>query len=98
MHEDAEIIEVDELRKITDLLFHHLQDVAGGTLRIKAEYFWAIDQNERYEPYTRPSNLSIGQISECIENLRRLNESNAISYGLVWLSSILLAIGEQIVE
>jgi hypothetical protein len=90
-------IEVAELRRVAMVLLNHLEEMVGPSISIDMDYFWVVDQAERYNPYEEPTNFSLGQLSECLTNLQAIDETNAVSFGLVWLSSLLVAAGEGIV-
>ena len=90
-------IEVAELRRVAMVLIDHLEAVAGPSILVEKDYFWAVDVAERYNPYAEPTTFSLGQLSECVTNLKSIDETNAVSFALVWLSSLLAAAGEGIV-
>lgn len=91
-------IELSELRRVSEVLLDHLEAVVGPTVLIEKDYFWAVDAAEKYNAYDEPSTFSLGQLSECLANLESINETNAVSFALVWLSSLLAAVGESTVE
>ncbi|MCK2029465.1 hypothetical protein KZC54_06945 [Microbacterium sp. KSW4-6] len=67
------------------------------TVRVGEDYFWSIPADQLYDVTAAPSGLTIGQLSESFDNIRELDTSpdRAISYGLVWLSDLLRAIGQS---
>jgi hypothetical protein len=90
-------VELSDLRRASEVLLDHLEAAIGPTLLINKDYFWAVDAAEKYNAYDEPSTFSLGQLSECLANLKSIDETNVISFGLVWLSSLLAAAGEGIV-
>ena len=91
-------VQVSELRRASRVLLDHLEEIVGPSVTIDQDYFWVIDPKERYDAYGEPSTFSLGQLTECLANLRATDESNAVSYALVWLASLLTAAGESTVK
>jgi len=99
--EDYEVqIRVSELRLLTEILFTHLEELEKDEITISHDYYWAISDEERYNPYEKPSDLTIGQLTDDWQELQQIlvSENEPISYALVWLSSILRCIGEDVVR
>jgi len=88
-------IPVAELRKLIEVALHHVENTAGDVVAVDKDYFWSIPPDELYDVYNRPTDLTIGQISECWENLQPLlaDDDRALGYDLVWLAEVLRAIG-----
>jgi len=56
--------------------------------------FWSIPPDALYDVYQEPPELTIGQLTESWDNLRRLGEDEpGFGLDLVWLSDVLRAIG-----
>ena len=93
-------IDLAELRKLTDLLLHDLQQQGYQTIQIEDDYYWEIPKEGLYDPYTNPKDLTMGQLTHDWERLRRIlqGSSEPLAYGLVWLSSLLRAIGQKVVH
>ena len=94
---DRTSITVAELRQSAEELLQHLEEVEGETIYFDKDYFWAILPEQKWNPSTQPSEFTVGQLSECVENIRRsLRRPDLhISYELVWLAEILSAAGSQ---
>lgn len=92
-------VNTTELRHITTCLLDHLENMGQNTIQIPHDYYWAIPTSEKYQPYSQPTDLSLGQLSEDLNELRKLlqSDSEPIAYAFVWLASILCAIGEDLV-
>lgn len=90
IHEGA----VSVLRQVFELLLQRIEEIDGPDIEPHDDFFWSIPMNELYDDYHNPSELTIGQLSECLEHLEKMNEDpdRVISYGLVWLAEILLAV------
>jgi hypothetical protein len=99
MSEPVVRIPVDQLRQVFELLVSHVAGNSAADLPVGQDYFWSIPSPERYDVYNQPSELTIGQVSESWGNLSGLleDESKTLGYGLVWLSDVLRAIGDEAV-
>lgn len=88
-----------ELREAFDVLIRHVEERHGSTIEVDADYFWSIPPDELYDVYDQPAALTIGQLSESLENVRSVaaDPDNAISYAFVWLGDILRATGHKLV-
>lgn len=90
-------VDLGELRQSILTLLDHVASVEGPTVDLPQDYFWSIPSDELYEGRSRPGDLTIGQLSESLENLRtmRENDSMTVSFGMVWLADILRAVGHH---
>lgn len=93
-------ITTDELRGISERLLAHLERNGIESVEVSEDYYWDVPTGSRYDPYKQPPELSLGQLSEDWRELHRIlqGESEPISYALVWLASILRAVGEKVVS
>ena len=93
-------VTVDELRRFSDALFRHLESKGVGSVALDQDYYWSIPSEHLYDPTTEPTKLEMGQLTEDLEELRQIErgERPPVSYGLVWLSSILRCIGEKYIS
>lgn len=84
------------LDPISAQLFSQLEQRELGWVEIPFDYYWDISKDERYEPYEKPKHFDLGQLSDDWGELQKISqgENEPITYALVWLSSILRAIGE----
>jgi hypothetical protein len=92
-------IQLLEIRELCDRTLAALEQAVDGDLDLHIDYFWSIPRAERYNVYSQPSELTVGQVSEELENLRRLAEQGDASFvpqSLRWLGSILTAIGDEL--
>lgn len=67
---------------------------------LDTDYFWAIPREQRNDPCSKPSELTIGQLTESLDNVERMvsDHDSTLAYGLVWLSDVLRAVGEEVVR
>jgi len=93
-------IPVEVLREAAQVLLEHLDAVGGPVIALEEDYYWAISPEQRTDVYVEPTEFTVGQISECLENLGRVIDDPALrtSYGLVWLADLLRAAGEAVVR
>jgi hypothetical protein len=86
-------INVEEIQKITSLLLSKLKACKGNEIEVKNDYYWDISDDEIYQPYEDPKNVTLGQLSDDLLELQRLNNADdAIVYDLKRLSNILKAL------
>ena len=93
-------ISISELKSVTALLFDHLQEVIGEEIEIDHDYYWNIPKGNKYDSYDEPVSFTIGQLTEDWDFLLKILEDSEMvaSFGFVWLSAILRAIGEDVVK
>jgi len=83
-------INIDEIQKITSLLLSKLKESKGNEIEIGNDFYWDISDYELYNPYEEPKNITLGQLSDDLEEIQRLIKSDdAIMYDLKRLSGIL---------
>ena len=92
-------VSIQELKSVADKLFAHLQRDGKDVVEVPHDFYWSIPKEERYDPYSIASQPTLGQLSDDLFELRRIvhGEAEPIAYGLVWLASIIRAIGEEVV-
>jgi hypothetical protein len=93
-------IEVADLKRAVELLLDHVLTVEGSALELDHDMFWSIPAPALYEVHERPSELTIGQLSESWSNVTAMmaGDSPTLSYGLVWLADVLRAAGLTLVR
>lgn len=86
-------VNIKDLEKVTSLLLSKLRESKGNEIELNNDYYWNISTEELYNPYEEPRNITLGQLSDDLEELQRLNKSDdAIVYDLKRLASILKAL------
>jgi hypothetical protein len=93
-------VRVAELRELCDSLLGHLEANGVEQIEIGADLYWNVPADQRYAPYQEPHTLDIGSLAEDWRELQcvRAGESDPLAYHLVWLSSILRAVGETVMR
>jgi hypothetical protein len=93
-------IDVADLRSVCDRLLSHLEEQGIESVELPFDYYWDIPEEGRYKPYQKPSDHTLGQLTDDWSELRKVldGRSEPISYHFVWLATILRAIGEAVVS
>lgn len=89
-------VETAELRKIAGMLLDHLEKSGVRAVEVPWDYYWDMPDEELYNPHDKPVNLDVGQLSDDWLELGRIGtgEMPPVGQALVWLSSILRAVGQ----
>lgn len=91
---------LDELERVTQILFKHLRDSGKLEFELTDDYYWHISKDERYNPETTPKALNLGQLTDDLSQLRKIagGQSTPVAFDLTELASILTFVGEEIVS
>jgi hypothetical protein len=83
-------VNIDDIEKITSLLLSKLKESKGNEIEINNDFYWDISEDQLYSPYEEPKNITLGQLSDDLEEVQRLAKSDdAIIYDLKRVSQIL---------
>ncbi len=88
-------ISIEDLESLFQKLKAELIIHFGNEVEIKAEdFYWEVDESEMYNPSQKPTDLSLGQLSDDWNDLLRLKDDDEIpiSWDLRRLAAILQAI------
>ena len=98
MSAEPSTVSVALLRQIMNRALDHARDVAGDRIDLERDFFWSVPPDELYDVYTRPEELTIGQLAESWENLTTLQQDDGAvtAYALVWIADVLRALGHQL--
>jgi hypothetical protein len=93
-------ISIAELRKISDLLFEHLEQTGRSTISVPVDYYWFVPEKALYDFDSAPKELTVGQLSDDMNELRMIaaHENEPFAFAFVWLSAVLRFVGETIVS
>lgn len=88
-------VPLEVLRQATQVILDQMEDSGVSELTLDKDYFWSIPPDEAYDVYNEPSNLTVGQLTECLDNLKVIVEdpSRSTSVALVWLGELMRAVG-----
>ena len=91
-------VEISQLHSIVEILFDHLEEEGITIVEVPEDFYWNIPKESKYDPYTKPSQFSMGQLTDDWQELKKLLDSrhDPLGYDFVWLASLLRAIGENI--
>ncbi len=91
------IINISDLRKITNLLLTRLEEEGHTSVEISQDYYWDIAKEKRFNPYEEPKELTLGQLTDDWNEINNIlkKQNPPISYALVWVAAILRVIGEE---
>lgn len=92
-------VSLEQLQNVSDRLFSHLRAQGIKSVEIAQDYYWDIPKPERYDPYHQPTNLNLGQLTDDWDELLKIVgcQKEPVGYALVWLASVLRAVGEHVV-
>ena len=93
-------VPLEVLRRATQVILDQMEDSGVSELTLDKDYFWSIPPDEAYDVYNEPSNLTVGQLTECLDNLKVIVEdpSRSTSFALVWLGELMRAVGHGAVR
>lgn len=92
-------VRVSELRRATNLLFDHLEASGQDEITVESGYYWNIPTEALYAVYEEPSDFTMGQLSDDLNEVRHLltGTKPPIAHALVWVSALLRYVGEKVV-
>lgn len=87
-------VNIEEIHKITTILFSKLKEQKGNEIELENDFYWDISSDELYKPYDEPKNISLGQLSDDLNEVQRLSLSSdeAIPYDLKRIAEIIKAL------
>jgi len=93
-------IDINEVEKALLNLLNELRNQKGDVIEIEpVDYYWSIDRDELYNPYNSPGHLTLGQLTDDLEEIKKIanGEAEPVAPDLVKVSSILAALGHKTV-
>lgn len=93
-------VPVETLRRAAAILLDRLESSSGATVALDRDMFWAIPSEHRSNVYAEPTEFTVAQMTDSLQNIVGIVEdpASATSFGLVWLADLLRAVGEAVVE
>jgi hypothetical protein len=93
-------IVVSEMRAAANLLFDHLESNGCSEIEVDTDYYWNVPSEKLYLVYEEPTELTVGQISEDLLNVKAVVEGRSppVAYVFVWLASIIRFVGHRVVS
>ncbi|HMQ46387.1 MAG TPA: hypothetical protein PKA00_01685 [Saprospiraceae bacterium] len=93
-------VNIDEVEKALLNLLKALRNQKGDVIEIEpVDYYWSIDRDDLYDPYNDPTQLTLGQLTDDLQTLKKLAncEFEPVSQDLVKAGAVLAAIGNKTV-
>jgi len=86
-----------EIVSIASALCKHLENCGCSEVEIEKTAYWSIPKEYEYDPYSEPKEYTLGELEDDWNELTKIaeNPDNAVGYGMVWLASVLRAVGQQ---
>ena len=83
---------------VNSVLDHLIEDLGLENVHLDRDYYWDIPAPEIYDPSTRPSELTVGQLSDDVRFARLVGRGQGgdISYNLVHIAPLLRYIAETV--
>ena len=90
-------ISVDQIRQTLLAVLDHVKTTYGDTIELDSDYFWSIPDNAKYDVYNKPTELTIGQVSEVYEHLVKLAQpgQDVATFQLRWFAQMFEAIAHE---
>lgn len=90
-------IDIKTLEKATLDIFNHLRDLEITSFELENDYYWHIVSEERYNPYDKPKDFTLGQLSDDWDEIEKIatGKQEPIGFALVWLAALYLYVGER---
>jgi len=78
------------------MLCDHLESTRRASIEIKVDYYWVIDQEDKYMLDSEPGSLGMGQISDDWQEVQDLisGKTEPSTHVLIHLAAIMCLIGE----
>ena len=94
---DALRIRLEDLVRVLSIIVGHVETQSGRETEISQDYYWEVVAEQLYDPTKDPSSFSLGQLSDDWSMLAPILSGNTppVGYALVWLASILRAVGSN---
>jgi len=92
-------VSTEAMQRAALMLLRHLDESGQKEFEIAEDFYWDVPADKRYDPYSEPTQLTVGQLSDDWTEIERITsgEREPLAYALVWLSSVLRRVGEKAV-
>lgn len=90
-------VELETLEETTKKIFNHLKKIGIKSIELDKDFYWNIPYDQKYDPYKKPIDLDLGQLSDDLQELQAIHakEVEPSGHALVALGSIIQFIGER---
>lgn len=85
-----------ELRVALDAILCNLEENGVSEVELQDDHYWDVPQADRYGVHDQPTQLDVGQLTDDVNEVKRIVSGDAPPYGLglIWLAAVLRRIGE----
>jgi hypothetical protein len=91
-------VKIADLRLAAERILKHLEDSGHATIDIPWDYYWTVPAHHCYGRRDQPTEFTLGQLSDDWSEIKAIRDGKEpIGYALVWLASLLRAVGERVV-
>lgn len=90
-------ITTKELKDVTISILDRITQEYTDTITIKADYYWNINSEEKYNPYLSPSPPDLGQLTEDLELLISAQNESSSLYALACLGEVFSYVGSRMI-
>lgn len=89
-----------DLKKISRILLNLLDELEIDEIDLDHDFYWDVPQALRYDPYSKPNELSLGQLEDDWQELLAIlnSKKEPFPYAFVWLAAVLRKLGEDLVS
>jgi hypothetical protein len=93
-------IDLQTLEAATGRLFSHLKETGHESIHLSSDYYWSIPAVALYNPYHQPTELTLGQLSSDMAEIKAIatGEKAPLGFACVWLAAVFRAVGENTVS
>ncbi|QQR72143.1 MAG: hypothetical protein IPJ17_11455 [Holophagales bacterium] len=90
------IVHTRDLRELAEMLLNHLEETGQASVRVDWDYYWFVPREVAFDPYSKPCELSLGQISDDWSTMTKVlsGELPPVGLTLVEFGMLLRAVGE----
>ncbi|MBI1745733.1 MAG: hypothetical protein HYR55_03995 [Acidobacteria bacterium] len=92
-------VNLDDLVRALELIVQHIKNYKADPVEIEQDYYWEAAEDQLYDMTQETKKFTIGQLSHDWERIREIldGKNPPIGYAMVWLASILRAVGHIMV-
>lgn len=98
-------VKTEELEKMMKILCKHLEENGYNEVDIPQSLYWSIPKKYEYDLYNKPTShtlendLEVGDLDDDWAELGKISDgtNDPTGYHLVWLASVLRAVGQNVV-
>ena len=66
-------INLKEIEKALSVLLHDLREAKGEIIEVEPiDYYWSIPREKLYDPFQEPTELTLGQLTDDLEEMKKL--------------------------